>query len=131
MTTSGGELTGRVAGEIHRLRKGHGLQVGDLDARLGPLLRELAGNASMAARRRVLIAEIERLSAELPGEYRTAIRVSLALSAETTDEPHFTKRVSWLASHIHHENRTALRRIERAEPGDVGRVDPAGLRDFL
>ena len=96
MTTSGGELTGRVAGEIHRLRKGHGLQVGDLDARLGPLLRELAGNASMAARRRVLIAEIERLSAELPGEYRTAIRVSLALSAETIDEPHFTKRVSWL-----------------------------------
>jgi len=31
MTTSGGELTDRVAGEIHRLRKGHGLQAGDLD----------------------------------------------------------------------------------------------------
>ena len=115
MTTSGGELTGRVAGEIHRLRKGHGLQAGDLDSRLGPLLRELAGDASTAARRRVLIAEIERFSAELPGEYPTAIRASLALSAETIDEPHFTKRVSWLASHIHHENRTALRRIERAE----------------
>jgi hypothetical protein len=115
MTTSGGELTGRVADEIRRLRKGHGLQVGDLDARLGPLMRELAGDASVAARRKVLIAEIERLSAELPGDFRTAIRASLALSAETIDEPHFTKRVSWLASHIHHENRTALRRIERAE----------------
>jgi hypothetical protein len=115
MTTSGRELTGRVADEIHRLRKGHGLQAGDLDARLGPLMRELAGDASMAARRKMLVAEIDRLSAELPGEFRTAIRASLALSAETIDEPHFTSRVSWLASQIHHENRTALRRIERAE----------------
>jgi hypothetical protein len=115
MTTSDGELTGRVAEEIRRLRKGHGLQAGDLDARLGPLLRELAGDARMAARRKVLTAEIERLSAELPGDFRMATRASLALSAETIDEPHFTKRVGWLASRIHHENRTALRRIERAE----------------
>jgi hypothetical protein len=115
MTASGGGLTGRVADEIRRLRKGHGLQVGDLDARLGPLLRELAGPASATALRNALIAEIERLSSELPGEFRIAIRASLALSAETIEEPHFTKRVSWLASHIHHEDRTALRRISQAE----------------
>ena len=43
MTTSGEDLTKRAADEIRTLRKGRGLQVGDLDSRLGPLLGELAG----------------------------------------------------------------------------------------
>jgi hypothetical protein len=115
MTTSSGELASRVTDEIRRLRKGRGLQVGDLGARIGPLMRELAGDGDAAARRQALIAEIDRLSAELPDEFRTAIKASLALSADTMHEPNFTARVGWLASHIQRENRTALRRINDAE----------------
>jgi hypothetical protein len=115
MTTSGRELARHVATEIHRLRKGRGLQAGDLDTRLGPLMRELAGDGDTAARRKLLTAEIDRLSGELPDEFRTCIRTSLALSAETMNEPNFTARVNWLARRIDREYRTALRRINEAE----------------
>src|SRR2546429_6671277 len=69
--------------EIHRLRKGHGLQAGDLDARLGPLLRELAGDASMAARRRVLIAEIDRKSTRLNSSHGYISYAAFCLKKKT------------------------------------------------
>jgi hypothetical protein len=115
MTTPGGELADQVTAEIRRLRKGRGLQAGDLGSRLGPLLRELAGDGDAAARRKALIAEIDRLTAELPGEFRACIEASLALSAETKDEPNVTARVNWVARHIDREYRTALRRVNAAE----------------
>jgi len=97
MTTPGEELTKRVADEIRLLRKGRGLQAGDLDSRLGPLMRELAGGGDAAARRQALAAEISRCSAQLLADYRTAIEISLGLSTETMQEPYFSGRVSWLA----------------------------------
>jgi hypothetical protein len=115
MTTSGGELTDRVAEEIRLLRKGRGLQTGDLDARIGPLMRELAGSGDAAARRQALVAEISRCSAQLVADYRTAIEISLGLSTETMQEAYFNGRVSWLAHHIDRDPRTALRRINQAE----------------
>jgi hypothetical protein len=115
MTTSGEDLTERVTGEIRTLRKGRSLQVGDLDSRLGPLLLELAGSGDAADRRKTLMTTISRCTAQLAGEYRVAVEASLALSAETMQEPFFTRRVTWLASHLDREYRTALRRIDQAE----------------
>jgi hypothetical protein len=115
MTASGEDLPERVAAELRSLRKGRGLQVGDLDARLGPLMRELADAGDAAARRQGLVTEINRSCAQLLGDYRTAIEASLALSAETMQEPYFRTRVSWLASQIDRDYRTALRRIDKAE----------------
>jgi hypothetical protein len=115
MTTSGEDLTKRLVDEIRSLRKGRGLQVGDLDSRLGPLLRELAGTGDAADRRQALIAAISRCTGQLVAGYRTAVEASLALSAETMQEPYFSGRVSWLAGHLDREDRTALRHIDQAE----------------
>ena len=109
MTASGEDLPERVAAELRSLRKGRGLQVGDLDSRLGPLMRELADSGDAAARRQALVTEINRCCAQLLSDYRTAIEASLALSAETMQEPFFRERVSWLASQLDRDYRTALR----------------------
>ncbi len=115
MTTTDWELTKRVAAELRALRKGRGLQAGDLDARLGPLMRELAGGEDAAARRQALTAVVSLCAAQLIDHYRTAIEAGLALSAETMQEPHFTGRVSWLARQLGRDDRTAQRRIDEAE----------------
>jgi hypothetical protein len=115
MTRPDEELAERAAKEISQLHKGRGLQAGDLDSRVGPLLGELAGTADAAARRQALIAEISRCADQLLDDYRVAIGASLALSAETVDEPLFTRRASWLAEKLDRDTRTALRRIRDAE----------------
>jgi hypothetical protein len=115
MTRPDEELAERVAKEIRQLHKGRGLQAGDLDSRLGPLLGELAGTVEAAARRKALTAEINRCADQLLDDYRIAIGASLALSAETIDEPLFTGRASWLADRLDRDTRTALRRIREAE----------------
>jgi hypothetical protein len=117
MPATDGELPARVAAEIHLLRKGRGLQASDLDSRLRKLLLmdELAGPGDAAVHRQALIAEVSRCSADLLGDYRTAIEASLALSAETKQEPLFGGRVNWLASQLGRDYRTALRRIDEAE----------------
>ena len=74
MTAPDEDLTRRVTDEIRSLRKGRSLQVGDLDARLGPLLLELAGNGDAADRRAALTAAISRCTAQLAGEYRVGRR---------------------------------------------------------
>jgi len=115
MTRPDEELAERLAKEIRQLHKGRGLQAGDLDSRLGPLLGELAGTAEAAGRRKALTAEINRCADQLLDDYRMAIGASLALSAETIDEPLFTRRASWLADRLDRDTRTALRRIHEAE----------------
>src|ERR1700759_2903682 len=91
----GEDLTKQVTDEIRSLRKGRSLQVGDLDSRLRPPLRELAGSGDAADRRQALTAAISRCTAQLADEYRVAVEASLALSAETMQEPFFTGRVTW------------------------------------
>lgn len=115
MTTLDPELSEQVAAEIRALRKGRGLQAGDLDSRLGPLMRELADGADAAARREALITQINRCTEQLLDDYRVAIEADLALSAETKQQPYFNQRVSWLAGRIGRDDRTALRHIDRAE----------------
>jgi hypothetical protein len=115
MTGQGEELTEGVAAEIRQLRKGRGLQDGDLEARLGPLLGELAGPGDAAHRREALESEVRRCITQLIDDYRTMIETSLALSPDTMQEPHFGKRVGWLAAKLMCDDRTVLRRIEKAE----------------
>jgi len=117
-TTAPRDSAGVIAAEIRSLRKGRGLQVGDLDQRLGPHLTELANGAAdadQALRRHTLAAELLTCSTELAGDLRTAITASLGLSAETRQMLHFKDRVSWLAAELGFEYRTALRRIDTAE----------------
>src|ERR1700678_89801 len=115
MPATDGELPARVAAEIHLLRKGRGLQASDLDSRLRKLLLmdELAGPGDAAVHRQALIAEVSRCSADLLGDYRTAIEASLALSAETKQEPLFGGRVNWLAGQLGRGYPAAVRPIDR------------------
>lgn len=122
------ELSVRAAAEIRSVRKGRGLQASDLGSRLGPLLRELAGpGEDAAAHRLALIAEVSRLTARLVDDQRMAIEASLALSAETIQQPHFQERVEWLAARIKRDYRTALRRIDATE-GRLGEEIATELR---
>lgn len=121
MTSSVGQapdLVKQVSAEIRALRKGRGLQAGDLQQRLGPLLTELA-NGSRACdqtlARHKLASEITTCCTNLAADLRTSIFASLGLSGETRQMAYFKDRVTWLAAHLSHEYRTALRRIDNAE----------------
>jgi hypothetical protein len=113
------------------LRKGRGLQAGDLDSRLGPLMRELAGGGDAAARRQALTAEITRYSAQLLADYRIAVMVSLGLSTETMQMPYFGERASWLAHHIDRDYRTALRRLGQPTDATTQHAGVGGLHDLM
>jgi hypothetical protein len=110
--------TALIAAEIRALRKGRGMAASDLDARLGPRLRELTGGVSdgdTAQMRRALAGELIMHAERLPGELRTAIMAALALAAPTRAMPFFGDRVSWLAEQLSRDTRTALRRVDDAE----------------
>jgi hypothetical protein len=109
--------TAAVAAEIKALRKGRGAAASDLDARLGPLLRELtvAADRDPAEVRLALVGELIAHAERLPAELRTAIMASLGLSAATRSMPFFGDRVSWLAAQLDRDRRTALRRVDEAE----------------
>lgn len=111
-------VVAHVKAEVRLLRKGRGIQAGDFEQRLGPLLSELAAGADMpqsAVRRHALIAEISNCGKTLATDVRMAIQASLGLSEQTRQMMHFKDRVSWLATEIGFEYRTALRRIDDAE----------------
>src|ERR1700728_2579864 len=107
-----------VMAEIKALRKGRGLNTGGLENRLGPNLRELVvtdtGN-SPPLLRLALTAEINRHAVDMASDLQIAIFASLGISRETSDLPFFGDRVSWLATRLGREYRTALRRIDTAE----------------
>jgi hypothetical protein len=108
----------RILAEVRSLRKGRGIHAADLEQRLGPLLTELATGAHSSSpilRRHALTGEITNFSTSMADDLRAAIAASLGLSIETRQMPYFKDRVSWLASYLGYEYRTALRRIDTAE----------------
>jgi hypothetical protein len=112
------DLVRQISVEIRSLRKGRGMQAGDLEQRLGPLLTELAigsRRSDQELRRHKLTSEITICCTNLAPDMRAAIFASLALSAQAKQMTYFKDRVSWLASHLRYEYRTALRRIDSAE----------------
>lgn len=112
--TEGPGLVELIAQEIKSLHKGRGVHVGDLDKRLGPHLRELAGGRPASVRQN-LIAQLNGCAAHLAHDMRLAVTASLALSGETKEMPQLRDRVNWLAGQIDRDFRTASRRIHAAE----------------
>ncbi|HZM74858.1 MAG TPA: hypothetical protein VFC19_03980 [Candidatus Limnocylindrales bacterium] len=107
----------QVRQEVRALRKGRGVLAADLEKRLGPQLRQLAGDGGDRpdVRRRALVAELSVLAARMPADLRLAVEVSLGLCVDTKDMAHLEDRVSWLTSKLERAHRTVLRRIDAAE----------------
>ncbi len=109
--------TDQIAAEIRLLRKGRGLRAPDLQQRIGPCLRELAGNShdDPGDLRRSLANELTASAAKLPNDLNLAMMASLGLLNETRQMDLFGDRVTWLAERANRNERTILRRIDDAE----------------
>lgn len=117
MTAAANGVPGQIeliVTEIRSLHKGRGIQVHDLDARLGPHLMELAGG-NPATRRQALAQQLNGCALELTSDLRLAVTASLGLLGQTRQMPYFRERAEWLAGQLGRDYRTALRRIEAAE----------------
>ncbi len=99
------------------LRKGRGIRARDLQQRIGPNLRELAGDpqGDVSDLRRSLANELSSSAARLPDDLSMAVMASLGLLTETRQMEHFGDRVTWLAERVARNDRTILRRIDDAE----------------
>src|SRR5260370_6438017 len=117
MTDSSNEQIGLVrliADEVQALHKGRGIQASDLDQRLGPNLRELAGG-DPATSRRALTIQINSCAAQLATDMRLAVTASLALSGHTKEMPFLRERIEWLSEQIGRDYRTSARRVTDTE----------------
>ena len=103
-----------IAAEIQALRKNRGFS-GDVSAKLGPVLLELAGGDARHANDR-LGRELRALAGRLTEEMRTAILAALALHPDTREMTTYSQRKRWLAdTKLDRGDRTAERRIEEAQ----------------
>jgi hypothetical protein len=88
----------------------------DLLERAGPTLRALSGiddSTTENEARRLLVAYLNDLADELPGDLRTAFRVGLALH-EDVQYRFLEARMQWLATELDRDVRTARRRVDEA-----------------
>jgi hypothetical protein len=103
-----------IATEIRVLRKNRAFS-GDVSAKLGPVLLELAGGDTRHANDR-LGRELRTLAGRLTEEMRTAILAALALHQDTRGMTTYSQRKRWLAdTKLERGDRTAERRIEEAQ----------------
>lgn len=109
--------TSQIAAEIRSLRKGRGIRARDLQQRVGPNLRELAGDpqGDVSDLRRSLASELTASAAKLPDDLNAAVLASLGLTEQTMQMEHFGDRVTWVAERANRNERTILRRIDEAE----------------
>ena len=115
-STEPGGLPGlaEIAAEIQALRKNRAFS-GDVSAKVGPVLLELAGGDSRKANEK-LSREFRALAGRLTNEMRTAILAALALHEDTREMPTYSERKRWLAdTRLARGDRTAERRIEEAQ----------------
>jgi hypothetical protein len=103
-----------IAAEIQALRKNRAFS-GDVSAKIGPVLLELAGGDARKANEK-LGRELRALAGRLPDEMRTAILAALALHEDTRSMPTYSERKRWLGdTKLARGDRTAERRIEEAQ----------------
>jgi hypothetical protein len=103
-----------IAAEIQALRKNRAFS-GDVSAKIGPVLLELADGDSRRASEK-LGREIRALAGRLTDEMRTAILAALALHEDTRGMTTYSERKRWLAdTRLARGDRTAERRIEEAQ----------------
>jgi hypothetical protein len=105
----------RLRGELRALARGRGLLAVDLDARVGPALRAVAGldGLSGGALRAALSAWLRERLAALPEDLRTVAGVALGLDPHV-DHRLLTDRIEWLAGELHRDPRTVRRRGDEA-----------------
>ncbi|MEU7785085.1 hypothetical protein [Amycolatopsis sp. NPDC049159] len=102
--------------ELNELRRGRGLDAADLHQRIGPCLRaacEVADDDPPAAARHKVVLRLTELCGRLPADLRLAALAALGLHEEAAGE-FLDRRISWLASVLDRDPRTARRRIDLA-----------------
>lgn len=102
--------------ELNELRRGRGLDATDLHQRIGPCLREacsIADGDPPAVARRKLVLRLTELCGGLPADLRLAALAAFGLHEEAAGE-FLDRRISWLASALDRDPRTARRRIDMA-----------------
>ncbi|MEU5261685.1 hypothetical protein [Amycolatopsis sp. NPDC021455] len=102
--------------ELNELRRGRGLDAADLHQRIGPCLRQACGIEDIdqpTAARQKLVLRLTELCGRLPADLRLAALAALGLHEEAAGE-FLDRRISWLASVLDRDPRTARRRIDLA-----------------
>lgn len=102
--------------ELNELRRGRGLDAADLHLRIGPCLRdacEITGADQPSAARQKLVLRLTELCGRLPADLRLAALAAFGLHEEAAGE-FLDRRISWLASVLDRDPRTARRRIDLA-----------------
>lgn len=106
----------QIAAELGRLHKGRGLVTHTVDRIAFPHIAELSGAADGSpVDRSALIAQIERLAADLPPDLREMVLGGLGVGPPQATLTTFTDRVGALGAHLNLASRTVLRRIDTAE----------------
>ena len=107
---------GAFGDELSRLRRGRGIMATDLQERVGPSLRALAGIdpvASQEEARRRLLAFLDGLARNLPEDLGLALSAALALHDDVRHR-FLDERMRWLATRLERDVRTARRRVDEA-----------------
>ena len=102
--------------ELNELRRGRGLDAADLHQRIGPCLRAacaITDTDQPAAARQKLVLRLTELCGRLPPDLKLAALAALGLHEEAAGE-FLDRRISWLASVLDRDPRTARRRIDLA-----------------
>lgn len=102
--------------ELNELRRGRGLDAADLHQRIGPCLRaacDVTEADAPAAARQKLVLRLTELCGRLPPDLRLAALAAFGLHEEAAGE-FLDRRISWLASVLDRDPRTARRRIDLA-----------------
>jgi hypothetical protein len=110
------EHTSPFVRELNELRRGRGLDAADLHQRIGPCLRAacaITETDQPAAARQKLVLRLTELCGRLPADLKLAALAALGLHEEAAGE-FLDRRISWLASVLDRDPRTARRRIDLA-----------------
>jgi hypothetical protein len=107
------ELT-KLVNEMKTLRKGRGLYVSQIGARVGAALREvceITDTDGPSEIRQKVGRRLEILSAGLPEDLRFAVQAAFAIRPDVR-LPLYKDRVGWAAARLNRDPRTARRRVD-------------------
>jgi hypothetical protein len=102
--------------ELKKLRKGRGIFAVDIEQRVGPTLRAIAGISAEdgpAEVRTKIARRLQNLANSLPDDLRIATLAAFAIASDAR-QPLYKDRVELTASRIGRDPRTARRRMDEA-----------------
>lgn len=100
--------------ELKALRKGRGLLASRIGERIGTGLRavcDVREEDGPAVIRQKVARRLENLAGDLPADLRMAVLAAFAIAPDAR-QPFYQDRVSWTASRLNRDPRTARRRID-------------------